>query len=125
LCSAPWPGNVRQLENAVERAVLLASGPRIEPGDLGNELARAMLQSGAGAGPPAGAGLYRAPMTLKRALQGPERRILVEALELNGWSRQRTAAMLGINRTTLFNKMRKHDLLDGAPERAPSDEGPS
>jgi DNA-binding NtrC family response regulator len=125
LCSAPWPGNVRQLENAVERAVLLASGAWIEPGDLGNELAQAMLQAGRDVDAPAGGGLYRAPMTLKRALEGPERRILVEALELNGWSRQRTAAMLGINRTTLFNKMRKHELLDAAPGRTPSDQGPS
>jgi len=109
LCAGSWPGNVRQLENAVERAVLLARGAWIQPEDLGNELAQSILQAGRPA--PASAS-YRPPMRLREALEEPERRILIEALELNDWSRQRTAAMLGINRTTLFNKMRKYALLD-------------
>jgi len=44
---------------------------------------------------------------LKKALADPERQILLEALEQNGWNRQHTAAMLGINRTTLYKKMKK------------------
>ena len=44
---------------------------------------------------------------LKKALADPERQILMEALEQNGWNRQNTAAMLGINRTTLYKKMKK------------------
>ena len=50
--------------------------------------------------------------TLKRALEGPEKRIIQRALALNGGNRKRTAELLGVNRTTLFNKMRKYDLLD-------------
>ena len=50
--------------------------------------------------------------TLREALEGPEQRIIERALELNDGNRKRTAAMLGVNRTTLFNKMRKYGLLD-------------
>jgi len=114
LCASHWPGNVRQLENTIERAVLLARGPRIEPADLGVELVAEQQpeQEASSAAAP----LYSPQHSLREALEEPERRILVEALELNGWSRQRTAAMLGINRTTLFNKMRKHGLLERAGE---------
>jgi len=126
LVGAPWPGNVRQLEHCVERAVLLAHGEEIEPGDLAPEVRE--LGSADAAGPlPAGA-RRAAPLdaeawdpasspTLREALEGPERRIIERALALNGGNRKRTAAMLGVNRTTLFNKMRKYGLLD---PRAPS-----
>lgn len=49
---------------------------------------------------------------LKEALEEPERRIIERALKKLGGSRQRTAEALDINRTTLFNKMKKYDLLD-------------
>ncbi len=122
LCAAPWPGNVRQLENTIERAVLLARGPKIAPQDLGGEFLAAPLAARGRPrhfGPSALGEASCRPQTLKEALAQPEREILVEALEHNGWNRQRTAAMLGINRTTLFNKMRKHDLfgLEPAPPR--------
>jgi transcriptional regulator of acetoin/glycerol metabolism len=46
------------------------------------------------------------PMPLAEALKEPERRILLKALEANGWNRQQTADQLGINRTTLYKKMK-------------------
>ena len=49
---------------------------------------------------------------LKRALEDPERRIIEHALRMNAGNRQDTAKALDINRTTLFNKMRKYDLLE-------------
>jgi DNA-binding NtrC family response regulator len=49
---------------------------------------------------------------LREALEEPERRIVVRALELAGGRRDRAAEMLVINRSTLFNKMRKYGLLD-------------
>jgi hypothetical protein len=51
-------------------------------------------------------------LPLKRALELPEREIVLRALRSNNWNRQRTAVALDINRTTLFNKMRKYGLLD-------------
>lgn len=55
-------------------------------------------------------------MPLKRALQVPERRLIITALRIYGGNRGKTAAALRINRTTLFNKMRMHGLLDGGWE---------
>ncbi len=51
------------------------------------------------------------PTTLQALLDAAERRFIVHALEENGGSRKRAAAQLGVSRSTLFNKMRKHDLL--------------
>ena len=47
---------------------------------------------------------------LKTALVAPERQIILNALESNGWNRQKTAGALGINRTTLYKKMKKYDI---------------
>jgi DNA-binding NtrC family response regulator len=50
------------------------------------------------------------PTPLAEALMAPERRILLKALRANDWNRQRTADDLGINRTTLYKKMKAHGL---------------
>ena len=100
-----WPGNVRELENCIERAVVLTRNEVIGPDDLPPLLrdeaseAPAALESGG-------------VVALKRALEEPERRIIEHALRLNAGNRQETAKALDINRTTLFNKMRKYDLLE-------------
>ena len=51
-------------------------------------------------------------MPLEEALREPERRILLSALDANAWNRQKTAEQLGINRTTLYKKMKQHG-IDG------------
>ena len=51
--------------------------------------------------------------TLKDALAGPERQIILEVLETNHWNRNATADSLGVNRTTLYKKMKKLGLEDG------------
>lgn len=98
-----WPGNVRELQNVVERAVLLGNGEQVELEDL----------------PPAlrdGRGPVMANFTseagLKSALQEPERRMILQVLESTGWSRNLTAEKLGINRTTLYKKMKRLGLED-------------
>ena len=120
----PWPGNVRELENAVERAVVLARRPTLELTDLpeslqAGETGEALKLAGGGqrvqtdggrsvpelAVIPALAQGWT-PMPLEQAMREPERRILQAALEANHWNRQKTAADLGINRTTLYKKMR-------------------
>jgi transcriptional regulator with PAS, ATPase and Fis domain len=98
-----WPGNVRELQNVVERAVLLGKGPVITVADLPVEVR--------GSGPV----IVSAPVgqkTLKEALEGPERQIIREVLESNGWNRNATADQLGINRTTLYKKMKRLGLED-------------
>ncbi len=104
-----WPGNVRELENVVERAVVLCKGRRITLADLPAKL----FSSGDVIEPIETAD----GLTLKEALQQPEKRIIEAALRANGWNRQLTAAQLGINRTTLYKKM-KYYALDREPIRS-------
>jgi len=103
-----WPGNVRELENVVERAVVLSKGRLIAVEDLPPKL---VLQAESAPDP----GEYR-PVPLRQALEEHERRILEDALQANQWNRQITAEQLGINRTTLYKKM-KHYGLDSEPAR--------
>jgi len=92
----PWPGNVRELENAIETAVVLSQSEVIGVDDL-----PASITSTAD----------RQRLPLREALVEAEREIIESALRLNSWRRQPTAAMLEIDRTTLFKKMRMHGLL--------------
>ncbi len=97
-----WPGNVRELVNVIERAVVLCKNEVITPADLPENLriedhAIVSFQAGSKA-------------SLKAALANPEKQIILDALEANGWNRQNTAKMLGINRTTLYKKMKKFSI---------------
>jgi DNA-binding NtrC family response regulator len=106
LVAHDWPGNVRELQHAVERALLLAPGPRVRAADLVVGPARADA-------PPAAEDPEAGPiLPLKQALEGPERRLIQRALRRNAGNRKATAEQLGINRTTLFNKMRKYGLFE-------------
>ena len=99
-----WPGNVRELENVVEHAVLLAKGRLVTIVDLPHR-----LQSRLGTRTASSSiGID----SLKKAMEAPERAFILNALRLNGGNRQKTAVMLNVNRTTLFNKMRKYRLFE-------------
>lgn len=103
-----WPGNVRELQNVVERAVLLGKGERVGLEDL-----PASLRGGKGfTVEPLGA------RTLRQALEAPERQIILEMLELHNWNRHATAESLGINRTTLYKKMKRLGLEETPRQRA-------
>lgn len=92
-----WPGNVRELQNVVERAVLLGKGSVVEPEDFPpSVLASAPLKVENSAG-----------NSLKSAMTLPERQIILDVLEAHRWNRQATAEALGINRTTLYKKMKR------------------
>ncbi len=114
-----YPGNVRELANIVERAAVLCRGRQIELADLPAHVIEGtdggMLAALHGHGP--GALVERAPeedvwtpMPLEEALKGPEKRIILQALKANDWNRQQTADALGINRTTLYKKMKAHGI---------------
>jgi DNA-binding NtrC family response regulator len=104
LVQAPWPGNVRQLENLVERAVVLSQGKTIDLPDLPAALHTAPA---APAAPHAAAGPV---LPLKEALQGPEKSLIERALQHCGGNREKAAVALGINRSTLFHKLRKYGI---------------
>jgi transcriptional regulator with PAS, ATPase and Fis domain len=92
-----WPGNIRELQNVVERAVLLGKSEMITPADLPRDIAGGSAITVSRVG----------NRTLKEALEEPERQIILDVLEANGWNRNATADSLGVNRTTLYKKMKK------------------
>lgn len=94
-----WPGNVRELENVIERAALLGKGKFVGVEDLPAAIIQEQNQQRA----------YK-PTSLKEAMAEPEKKIIRQVLEANQWNRQATAKALGINRTTLFKKMKQYDL---------------
>jgi len=89
LAAYPWPGNVRQLENAIERAVILGEGDMITPGDLPPEVTRPQREA-----IPAG-------VELKTAMDTFKREHIRAALSRYGGSRTRAAQALGVQRTYL------------------------
>ncbi len=108
-----YPGNVRELENIIERAVVLTSAVRIRREDLPPQVLGG--HSSLAAGKLAEAATEHLPLlkpgqTLRDALEEPERQIILQALESNEWNRQRTADQLDINRTTLYKKMKQYGL---------------
>ena len=107
LAAAPWPGNVRQLENVIERAVVLSSGDAIDRGDLPAALTVGVGAQSAAVAPIADELPAGRPLPLKQALLAPERRIIEHALAYCEGNRERTAEVLGINRSTLFHKLKK------------------
>ena len=107
-----WPANVRELEAAVDRAVLVCRGRMIESGDLGLGALGHPGRAALDANRRAAAERIR---PLKEALEEPEKQIIIAALEALGWNRQETAKVLDINRTTLYKKMKKYGLLLDEP----------
>ncbi len=87
----PWPGNVRQLENAIERAVILRKAGLIQPGDLPETVAGA-----AAAGHSA------------RSLEEVERELILKLLSECRGNRTRVARILGISRRTVHRKLQKY-----------------
>jgi two-component system NtrC family response regulator len=86
-----WPGNIRELQNRVQRAVIMAEGKRVTAADL--ELGEALD------GAP--------PQTLKEAREGLEREIVQDALRRHQGKITSAAAELGISRPTLYELMEK------------------
>ena len=101
----PWPGNIPQLDNVIQQAVLSSSGNELKVHHLSPP-----VQSG---------GQPRAPLppgghggTLRQNRETAERANILRALERAGHSRTRAAQILGVSRVTLYKKMKKYGLQD-------------
>jgi DNA-binding NtrC family response regulator len=88
-----WPGNIRELRNVLERAALLSSASMLEPGDLGFDFDQAAPDALAG-------------LTLREA----ERRLIEQALAQERGHVERTAARLGISRSSLYQRLQKYGI---------------
>ena len=91
-----WPGNVRQLQNEIQRTVLMCEGQLVEPADL------SISNNIAGAGEAGNDNL-----TLMEAM---ERSKIIEVLKETGGNKLETAKRLGIGRQTLYNKIKAYDI---------------
>jgi DNA-binding NtrC family response regulator len=97
-----WPGNVRELRNRAERAVALAHGPWLGPGDLFPDLVPEAPLSDAGP----------LVMPLSAVRDDAEKRHIQSALQHTGRQVKQAADLLGISRTTLWEKMRRLGLAE-------------
>jgi transcriptional regulator with PAS, ATPase and Fis domain len=103
----PWPGNIRQLENIVQQAVLVSSGPELLFDHLPEQLRCYQPTEPTAAVP------EPSRDTLVHNREALERNVIQRALAKNGYSRSRAAAALGISRVTLYKKMKKYGLMRG------------
>ncbi len=89
-----WKGNIRELRNQIEKAVLLSENLLLKPIDFTS-----------------GSRVQDDPAELDEYnLEKHEMKLIKKALKENGHNKKLTAEKLGINRTTLYNKLRKHGL---------------
>lgn len=110
LMSHSWPGNVRELENLIERLVILTSGTLVGTPDLPEKFNQYIdfkkpvlavspeLQDIA---------IPEVGIDINAAVDKMERTLILKALEKTGWVKNRAAKLLGLNRTTLIEKMKK------------------
>lgn len=124
LSSYPWPGNVRELENVIERALILATGNTLSAGDLDFGIRRAVSAPAAVADP--GSGSLDSGRSLYKRLSEQERNEIVSAVDRAQGNIAHAARALGINRSTLYYRMRKHGLEHLLPTKdEPQSEGAS
>ena len=99
----PWPGNVRELKNLTERMVILCRGERITAGDVPPAVRAA--GGGVGAAGPAEEGLG-----LREARRIFERRYILGHLEETGWNVPQTAERIGLDKSSLYKKLKELDI---------------
>jgi DNA-binding NtrC family response regulator len=94
-----WPGNVRELSNAIERAVVVCKTRTITPSDL-----------------PIVKDLEDELKSKYFSLTDMEKHHIARILDETGWNISKSATLLGIDRSTLYNKIKRYDLKDSRPE---------
>jgi transcriptional regulator with PAS, ATPase and Fis domain len=113
LLSYPWPGNVREMENAIRSAVIYSQNGRMTVDTLPTHVSEGTAGPG---NDPSVAAFFsvRRGESLENRIELTEKDIIEQALLSNNFSRTNTARHLGISRVTLYNKMRKYGIM---PER--------
>jgi DNA-binding NtrC family response regulator len=93
LAAYAWPGNIRELANVIERAVLLCDGVEILPAHLPTEIANA-----------------KSPESTEGPLRANERELIVKALKETHWNQSQAARELGISRDNLRYRIKKYNI---------------
>ncbi|MDR2498197.1 MAG: sigma-54 dependent transcriptional regulator [Tannerellaceae bacterium] len=94
LSRLPYPGNIRELKNLVERAMIVSGKIILEAGDFSAQ----------------NMGMYAAPASASTRLDAMERASIMQALEKHGWNLSHTAQSLGISRAALYRRMEKYEI---------------
>lgn len=89
-----WPGNAREMENFIKRAVIMTDGPQITQQDLGLNLSTQAVE----------------PLNLRQVREEAERKALVRALGRVGGNMLQAAELLGISRPTLYDLLNRHGI---------------
>ncbi len=92
--SHPWPGNVREMENCIKRAVIMADGPQITADDLGLSSSPSVEE----------------PINLRQIREDAEYKAVVKALARVDGNIAKAAELLGISRPTLYDLMNRHSI---------------
>lgn len=100
----PWPGNIRQLENIIQQAVLSSTGPELRLENLPPVILSKSCE-------PTAPTVHATESSLVQNRESTERTVIVRALERAAFSRTRAAQLLGVSRVTLYKKMKKYGLL--------------
>ncbi len=97
-----WPGNIRELENAIEGAVIMCKNRIIQKWDIPNltKFKTKHIKSST------------TEKSLKKVVEEPEKEHIISVLNECNWNKNKAAAMLGINRTTLYNKIKKYNIFN-------------
>jgi len=103
--SHPWPGNVREMENYIRRAVIMADGSLISAEDLGFSEPSGELE----------------PLNLREVRDEAERKAIIKALSRVDGNIQATAELLGVSRPTVYDLIKRHGLKQ--PDSIDADEG--
>lgn len=101
----PWPGNIRQLQNTVERMVVLANGDELGPQDVPDEIRKHQKSTANPTIDLPEAGLD---------LENLERDVIHQALERHNWNQTATSKYLNITRSMLMTRMQKYNLAQAA-----------
>lgn len=134
LANYAWPGNIREMANFMERMVVLSNGHVLTPHDLPEKVVSGMSKADWEPPPPEpepqedpGAvlqkslkksfflGLPEEGIVLKQVVEDFERELILEALEKSDWVKNKAAILLGLNRTTLVEKIKKLNIKSDEP----------
>lgn len=104
LCAYDWPGNVRDLENAIQSAMILCPEGQIQPEHLPSRIKTTLID------PLSTSHLEAEDTSLRDTSSQAEKARILAALQKQGYNRTLTAEALNISRKTLFNKMKRYNL---------------